>query len=84
VVQHARPVTPASPDNDHTLGIPPAATQPLMQTDAFKELVNKLAWALGSTYRKPYGQKRSSVRMVAQQMATSLMVVHGYPAHLAK
>jgi len=84
VVQHTRSDTPASPDQDHTLGIPPAATQPLMQTDAFKELVNKLSWALGSTYRKQYGQKRSPVRLVAQQMATSVMVVHGYPAHLAK
>lgn len=84
VVQHALPPPRVTPDHDHTLGIPTHATQPLLQTDVFKELVNKFAWALGSTYRLTYAGKRSNVRIAAQQLATSIIQAEGYPHSIAK
>jgi len=41
--------------------------------------VNKLAWALGSVYRKPYSGKRTICRMYAVEMATVVQQEHGYP-----
>jgi len=62
-----------------TLGIPAAFTHPQLQQDCFKELLNKLAWVLGSTYRKPYSGVRSPARRYALEMATVVMQEHGYP-----
>lgn len=79
--------TPPAPNGDSrraTLGIPAYSTQPALQGDAFKELVNKLAWALGSTYRLPYRNQRLAVRVLALELAKGVMVEHGYPAHIRK
>jgi len=64
---------------DDALGIAAAFTHPQLQQDAFKELVNKLAWAFGSTYRKPYSGVRSPARQYALAMAQVAVQVHGYP-----
>lgn len=67
-----------------TLGIPAASTFPSLQSDAFKELINKLAWALGSTYRTRYSGTRSPTRVCALKMAQEVMRDQGYPRHIAK
>jgi len=66
------------------LGVPAHETNPAEQSDAFKELVNKLAWALGSTYRVQYGHVRTNCRKVAIEMAKIVVSDHGYPAHIQK
>ena len=64
------------------LGIPSTNVPPLLQTDGFKELVNKLAWAMGSTYRVPYANSRTPARALAIRVASHLIDTQGYPAHL--
>jgi len=66
------------------LGIPPHETQVTLQQDAFKELVNKLAWALGSTYRVPYANTRTAARQYAISMAGRVVEIQGYPSNIAK
>ncbi len=72
-----------SPD-ETPLGIPAADTVPALQQDAFLELVNKLAWVLGSTYRAQYSNKGTVARRCAIQLATTIRVAHGYPSKIAK
>jgi len=79
-----KPTHPYLADLPPTLGIPPDQAQSLLQTDMFKELVNKFAWALGSTYRLPYANVRSPVRQYAVRCATAVIQAHGYPAKIAK
>jgi len=64
------------------LGIPVADTQPLLQADAFKELVNKLAWTLGSTYRVSYNNARTPARLLAIALAKLVVADSGYPAQI--
>lgn len=66
------------------LGNRAADTQPQLQQDVFKELINKLAWALGSTYRAPYANTRSQARGYAVLMAKAILRDHGYPKQIAK
>lgn len=61
------------------LGISAAFTHAPLQTDAFSELVNKLAWVLGSVYRKPYSGLRTVARQYAIEMAVVVVQEHGYP-----
>lgn len=68
---------------DGPLGIPPQDTHPALQTDIFKELINKLAWALGSTYRQQYRNKTAPARVYALRMATRVIRDHGYPYQIA-
>lgn len=67
-----------------SLGIPASQTFGPGQTNAFKELVNKFAWALGSTYRTPYRWRWSPARSAALELASSVVSEHGYPEYLAK
>ena len=62
------------------LGIPVGGTQPALQTEAYKELVNKLSWALGSTYGVPYTNMMTVARRWAVALATHTTTIHGYPA----
>lgn len=66
------------------LGIPPAEAQPQLQTDSYKELINKLSWVLGSTFRVNYSNKRSPARIVAQRIAAAVIKECGYPKSIAK
>ena len=72
------------PKEPVALGLPPAEVSSPWMTDVFQEMVNKLAWALGSTYRKPYSNKSSSTRKYAIKMATRAIKDNGYPEHIAK
>jgi len=66
------------------LGIPPQDTVSKLQTDAFQELVNKLAWVIGSTYRVPYSSNKTRARSQAIKFATALLRSDGYPEKIAK
>jgi len=65
------------------LGVPAADTHAALQQDAFKELVNKLAWAIGSTYRTPFSNTRTATRQLACRIASRMIVQQGYPAKIA-
>ena len=72
--------SPSPPETAFSLlGIPAEETQPALQSEAFKELVNKLAWALGSSYGKPYNNIRTQARASAIEVAMAVIVAHGYP-----
>ena len=71
----------ANPSN--TLGIPATSTVPALQTDSYAELVNKLSWALGTTYRTAYSGKRSVARTYATLIARAVVRDHGYPRKIA-
>jgi len=66
------------------LGIPPLDTHLALQTDCAKELVNKIAWVLGSTYRKPYANMRTDARQYAWRIVKKVLEDHGYPEKIAK
>ena len=65
------------------LGVPASAVVPALQSDAFKELINKLAWALGSTYKAQYGNVHSPARAAAVRLAKMVIARHGYPRHIS-
>jgi len=65
-------------------GTPAEATHPALQTDVYQEIVNKLAWCLGSVYRVPYSGKRTAVRIYAERIAQAVVRDHGYPVKIAK
>ena len=66
------------------LGIPPLDTHLALQTDCAKELVNKIAWVLGSTYRVPYANMRTDARQYAWRIVKKVLEDHGYPSKIAK
>ncbi len=66
------------------LGIPPLDTHLALQTDCAKELVNKIAWVLGSTYRVPYANMRTDARQYAWRIVKKVIEDHGYPSKIAK
>jgi len=76
---------PSRPQNrdaslsDPALGIPAQDAQPALQSDCYKELVNKLAWAIGSTYGVPYKTTRCPARLYALGLAQRVFADHGYP-----
>lgn len=83
--EHIQAPTPAPPGGewDGGLGVPPSEAQPALQSDAFKELLNKLAWVLGSTYKVQYSSPRHPARAYALRMAKRLIQDHGYPRKIA-
>ena len=81
--------SPDSPDepsalSDSALGLPPHETQIGLQQDVVKELVNKIAWTLGSVYRKPYSNMRTPARLYAWRIVKQVILSHGYPDKIAK
>jgi len=69
--------TTAAPDS---LGIPAFDAQPALQGDFYKELVGKLAWAIGSSYGAPYSNNRCLARLAAIEIARAIVTDHGYSA----
>lgn len=63
-------------------GIEASETHIKLQSAAWAELVNKLAWAIGSTYRVPYKNPKAGVRVSALSLAHVVLNDHGYPSHL--
>jgi len=49
-----------------------------------KELCNKIAWVLGSTYRVPYANMRTEARQYAWRIVKKVLEDHGYPSKIAK
>jgi len=70
---------PPTSVKDVPLGVPAELAQPALQTSTYKELVNKLAWALGSSYGKPYNNMRTAARVWANSLAGQTIAKHGYP-----
>jgi len=66
------------------LGVKPAETQAALQQDVFKELINKLAWVLGSTYRTRYSTPRCPTRRAAVDLARRVLKSEGYPRSIKK
>ena len=75
-------VPPLAELPEGALGIPACDTHPPLQQDSFKEVINKLAWALGSTYRVPYSGKQSPARVYALRMAQAVLRDNGYPRQI--
>jgi len=67
---------------EHPAGIEASETHIKLQSAAWAELVNKLSWAIGSTYRVPYRNPRVGVRVSALALAHVVLKDHGYPSHL--
>jgi len=63
-------------------GLPPEDTLPGLQQDTVKELVNKLAWVIGSTYRVPYSNAKSPARMYAWRIVKAMLRDNGYPTKI--
>jgi len=72
------------PHSPPEIGIPAGATIPSMQTEFFKELINKFAWVLGSSYRVPYNRVKEEPRITAIDLAKSAVATFGYGEHLRK
>lgn len=47
--------------------------------DFKKELQNKLAWVMGTSYGVPYSKRRSEAQAYAARMVTAIVRDHGYP-----
>jgi len=75
---------PAPELSDTPLGIPPSEAQLALQTDVCKELVNKIAWVLGSVYRQNYSSMKSPARQYAWRIVKQVVRDHGYPAKIKK
>jgi len=69
---------------DNPLGIPPYESQIALQQDVVKELVNKVAWTLGSVYRRNYSNMRTPARAYAWRIVKQVIKDHGYPDKIAK
>jgi len=69
---------------DAPLGIPPHEAQLALQQDVVKELVNKIAWTLGSVYRQSYSNMRTPARSYAWRIVKQVIVDHGYPGKISK
>lgn len=69
---------------DDPLGIPPHESQMALQQDVCKELVNKVAWVLGSVYRRNYSNMRTPARAYAWRIVKKVLEDHGYPDKIAK
>lgn len=78
------PTTQFSPPSlDDPLGIPPHEAQIALQQDVVKELVNKVAWTLGSVYRRNYSNMRTPARAYAWRIVKQVIADHGYPDKIA-
>jgi len=84
VTQMRIPESSYGPKDPDPLGVHVSLTHEALQTDCFKELINKIAWALGSTYRTPFSNTSTATRILARQMATSVVRTQGYPAKIAR
>jgi len=81
--QPVRAIDPG-PGVDTPLGIPPHEAQIGLQQDVVKELVNKIAWTLGSVYRSNYSSMRTPARAYAWRIVKKVIEDNGYPSKIAK
>jgi len=66
------------------LGIPQGETQDALKADHYKELINKIAWALGSAYDCSYTNIQQPARKYAQVIVGAIIRDHGFPRKAAK
>jgi len=78
------PTQPTLPQAPSALGVHALDTHPELQTESFKELTNKIAWAIGSTYGRPYNNTRTPARLAAVSAAKVVVAAHGYPRKISK
>jgi len=78
------PTNPTLPGDPAALGVHALDTHAHLQAEAYKELVNKLAWAVGSTYGRPYNNTRTPARLAAIAAAKVVVAEHGYPRKISK
>jgi len=71
-------------EDNESIGVPIEDTHPALQTDVYKELINKFAWVIGSTYRAPYRNKLTQTRKLAAELAKIVIDSAGYPRHIAR
>lgn len=83
VRNQAQPASVGDKLIEDPLGIPPHEAQIALQQDAVKELVNKLAWTLGSVYRVNYSNMRTPARAYAWRIAKHIIQDHGYPGKIS-
>jgi len=85
VCAQLRPELTIPPEtSEEPLGLPPTDTQPALQQDVVKELVNKISWSLGSVYRCNYSSMRNPARAYAWRIVKQVIKDHGYPKKIAK
>jgi len=70
--------------SDTPMGIPPSEAQIGLQQDICKELVNKVAWVLGSVYRVNYSNMSTPARAYAWRIVKKVIEDHGYPSKIGK
>lgn len=75
---------PTPSEGPEPLGVPAPTTIVGFQTEVFKELINKFAWALGSTYRLPYSNQGTKARRLATLIAKHVVEKQGYPEYMEK
>jgi len=68
--------------SEHPLGIPPKDTQDALKADHYKELINKVAWVLGSAYDASYSNINQPARKYAQRIVGAIIRDHGFPRKL--
>jgi len=73
-----------APLMENPLGIPASECQMVLTQDVVKELVNKVAWTLGSVYRRNYSNMRTPAREYAWRIVQRVLKDHGYPDKIAK
>jgi len=79
-----RAAHPPPSETAPAFGIPVEEAVVALQTDAYKELINKLAWVIGSFYRVSYSSSRLPPRQYAVRVAKAILSTHGYPRKIAK
>ena len=60
-------------------GVPPQEVSGETQLAIVKELTNKFAWCIGSTYKKRYSGKNTEVTKYAYRIVKKILLDHGYP-----
>jgi len=80
----SEPVPTVTNLTEGALGIPPEQAQLALQTDVCKEMVNKIAWVLGSTYRRNYSNMKMPARLYAWRIVKQVIKDHGYPDKIGK
>jgi len=72
------------PLSEQPLGVAPHKAIIGLQQDVVKEMVNKIAWVLGSVYRQNYSNMRTPARQYAWRIVKQTIKDHGYPAKISK
>jgi len=67
-----------------SFGIKASETNKALEVDVFKELVNKIAWALGTCYVRPYANMKCEARQIALELATAVVVKQGWPTRIRR